>query len=329
MGNDTDEENGIKPEILLVEDDEDLLYNTEMILVFNGYKVITAKNGKEGLEKLASLQQSPDLVISDIMMPEMNGYDLFKELSRHPQWNLVPFIFVTAKSSPEEVRFGKTLGADDYLTKPFVEKDLLATVAGKIARGRKHRTVSNQIKENLLASLQLDFQLQASVDVKESVIVFLMVWDEVMGPELLDSFPPVKALPFDLDRLGVQLFHASATVYGPERYYDSQGVLLHVANINMDGYLFFDTSSDEGIRGGRRQFMLSALAPKINYLESLRIKEFFEAVSVMMKKRDSLAVPHGENECQEYWRKITNILTSPVLDVNYAAGNGSFLKKEV
>ncbi|MFW9997192.1 MAG: PleD family two-component system response regulator [Candidatus Odinarchaeota archaeon] len=160
------ERDGVKPVILLVEDDEDLLHNTEMILAFNGYQVIIITNGKEALQKLVSLQQPPDLVISDIIIPEMNGYDLFKELSRHPQWHLVPFIFMTAKSSPEEVRFGKTLGADDYLTKPFVEEDLLATVAGKIARNRKHRAVSNQIRENLLASLQLDHHPPLPVDMK-------------------------------------------------------------------------------------------------------------------------------------------------------------------
>ncbi|MFW9994279.1 MAG: response regulator transcription factor [Candidatus Odinarchaeota archaeon] len=304
---------GVKPVILLVEDDEDLLHNTEMILEFNGYRVITATNGKKALQKLASLQQPPDLIISDIMMPEMNGYDLFKELSRHPRWNLIPFIFVTAKSSPEEVRSGKTLGADDYLTKPFVEEDLLATIAGRIARSRKQRTVSNRIRENLLASLQLEPHLPLPADMKESVTVFLMVWDEVFGPALRGSFPPSTDLPFSLERLGAQLFQASVTVYGQGDYHAAQGVLLHIANIGLDGYLFFDTVDGEGIRDGRCQFMLSVLAPEINYLESLGIKELFEEFSSKIKTGNYLSSQFNGQQCRMYREKITRILTSPFM----------------
>lgn len=300
--------------ILLVEDEDDL-YDTEMILEFNGYQVITAKNGKEGLEKLANFQQPPDLVISDIMMSEMNGYELFREISKHSPWNLVPFILLTAKSSPEDVRFGKTLGADDYLIKPFTEEDLLASVAGKIARSKNHREASNYIRDNLLAALQPDPHPQLSGEMKESAIMFLMIWDETIGSELKAAFPPSRNLPFNLGRLGVQLFQASASVYGPERYYEAKGVLLPIVNINMDGYLFFDTVRDEGVRGGRRQFMLSLLAPKINSLESLRIKEFFEELSARIKNGGILFF--DEDSCRECWEKIIDILTSPVLDAKY------------
>ncbi|MFW9997696.1 MAG: PleD family two-component system response regulator [Candidatus Odinarchaeota archaeon] len=307
------ERDGVKPVILLVEDDEDLLYNTEMLLAFNGYQVITATNGKEALQKLAGLQHPPDLVISDIIMPEMDGYDLFKELSRHPQWNLIPFIFVTAKSSPEDVCFGKMLGADDYLTKPFLEEDLLATVAGKISRGRKHRTVSDRIRGNLFASLQLDPAPRPLADMKEQVIVFLVVWDEAMGPELKGAFPPVATLPFNLNRLGVQLFQASVTVFGPGDYHGAQGVLLHVANIGLDGYLFFDTTGIEGVRSGRRQFLLSVLAPEINYFESLRIKELFEDFSSRIKTGNYLSNQFNDQQCRHFWEQITRILASPLL----------------
>ena len=81
------------------------------------------------------------------MMPEMDGYEFFREISNNPRWNRIPFLFLSARTTPKDIRFGKLLGADDYLTKPFDEKDLLAILSGRIARSKRVDALNNKIDE--------------------------------------------------------------------------------------------------------------------------------------------------------------------------------------
>jgi len=108
-----------------------------MTLEHNKCQVVIAENGKKGLEVLSELKDRPDLIICDIMMPEMNGYDFFDAVSNDAAYGDIPFIFLSALDTPEDIRLGKILGADDYLTKPINEDDLLAVIAGKIKRSKK------------------------------------------------------------------------------------------------------------------------------------------------------------------------------------------------
>ena len=94
------------------------------------------------------------------------------------------------------------------------------------------------------------------------------------------------------------------SLYGQQGYFDSQGVLLRIANIERDGYLFFDKTDDSEVRGGKRQFMLVSLAPRIGYLESLRIKEVLEEHRNLIKQ-DNLG------DLPKYYQKTTEILTTP------------------
>ncbi|MCK4848744.1 MAG: response regulator, partial [Candidatus Heimdallarchaeota archaeon] len=109
----------MNPTILVVEDNPDVLFNIQVALEANEYEVETASNGKKAIKKLSEMGKNPDLIISDIMMPEMDGYDFFNIVSQNSVWSRIPFVFLSAKSKPEDVRFGKILGADDYITKPF------------------------------------------------------------------------------------------------------------------------------------------------------------------------------------------------------------------
>lgn len=124
--------------ILLIEDDKNIRENTADILELSNYKVETAENGKIGVEK--GKQLHPDLILCDIMMPVMDGYEVLEALSKDHTMASIPFIFLTAKSERSDFRKGMTLGADDYLTKPFDERELLAAIErrlGKIAFLRK------------------------------------------------------------------------------------------------------------------------------------------------------------------------------------------------
>ena len=139
----------MKPLILVVEDNLDLLYNLKLLLETNNYNAITAKNGKEAINILSHMEEIPDIIISDILMPEMNGYEFFQAISNNLRWNRIPFLFLSARTTNKDIRFGKLLGADDYLTKPFNEKDLLAILSGKIARNERIKALNNKVNETL------------------------------------------------------------------------------------------------------------------------------------------------------------------------------------
>ncbi|MCC2547792.1 response regulator [Hymenobacter sp. BT175] len=118
--------------ILLIEDNDLIRENTAEILELSGYNVITAENGKIGVEK--ALTTRPDLVVCDIMMPVLDGYGVLHIFNQNPQLAGVPFIFLTAKTERTDLRRGMELGADDYLTKPFDSSELLSAIAGRLSR---------------------------------------------------------------------------------------------------------------------------------------------------------------------------------------------------
>jgi len=118
--------------VLLIEDNLEMRENTAEILELASYDVITAENGKLGV-KLAQ-EHKPDLIICDIMMPELDGYGVLHILSKDPNTATIPFIFLTAKSDRNDFRKGMNLGADDYLTKPFDETELLDAVQSRLKK---------------------------------------------------------------------------------------------------------------------------------------------------------------------------------------------------
>ncbi|MCT8340628.1 response regulator [Flavobacteriaceae bacterium TK19130] len=120
------------PKILLIEDDTALRENTEEILGLSDYEVSTAPNGRIGIEKAKS--ELPDIIICDIMMPEVDGYGVLEALSLEESTKYIPFIFLSAKTEHKEIRKGMDLGADDYLTKPYEEEELLSALESRLAK---------------------------------------------------------------------------------------------------------------------------------------------------------------------------------------------------
>jgi len=118
--------------ILLIEDDKAVRENTSELLALANYQVITANNGKIGLA-LANTHR-PDLIICDIMMPELNGYGVLQILYKDPKTQHIPFIFLSAKSEHKDIRKGMNLGADDYITKPFDESELFSAIESRLAK---------------------------------------------------------------------------------------------------------------------------------------------------------------------------------------------------
>lgn len=148
--------------VLLIEDDPVLRENTAELLELANYKVDTASNGRIGLSK--ALEAQPDIIVCDIMMPELDGYGVLEGLSKHEEAKFIPFIFLSAKTEHKDVRKGMELGADDYLTKPFEEEELVNAIESRIAKAAilkdrhdakgLHQTPYFQTHEDTIKNLQ-------------------------------------------------------------------------------------------------------------------------------------------------------------------------------
>ncbi|WP_299111296.1 response regulator [uncultured Winogradskyella sp.] len=131
--------------VLIIEDNEIVRENTADILELAGYSTATAENGKVGVKKAKELL--PDVIVCDIMMPELDGYEVLQDLNQNTNTARIPFIFLTAKTEKIDMRKGMNLGADDYLTKPFSEKELLEAIDCRL---RKH----DFLKEHYSSSIE-------------------------------------------------------------------------------------------------------------------------------------------------------------------------------
>lgn len=118
--------------VLLIEDDTILRENTAELLELAGYEVATAPDGIKGVE--AAVSGMPDVIVCDIMMPEMDGYGVLESLTAKSATKGIPFIFLSAKTERGDIRKGMELGADDYLTKPFDEDELVGAIESRLAR---------------------------------------------------------------------------------------------------------------------------------------------------------------------------------------------------
>ena len=120
--------------ILLIEDNEALRENTAEILSLANYQIMTAENGKIGVEK--AIANPPDLIVCDIMMPVLDGYGVYQIISKHPDLQHIPFIFLSAKSERTDLRKGMEMGADDYITKPFSDSELINAIRARLEKVR-------------------------------------------------------------------------------------------------------------------------------------------------------------------------------------------------
>ncbi len=122
----------MKQHILLIEDNDEIRENTAEILELSNYKVSTAANGKAGVE--LAMNDKPDLIICDIMMPVLDGYGVLHLLGKNEELSSIPFIFLTAKSERTDFRKGMEMGADDYITKPFTDVELLNAIDSRLKK---------------------------------------------------------------------------------------------------------------------------------------------------------------------------------------------------
>ncbi|WP_193211302.1 response regulator transcription factor [Luteolibacter marinus] len=122
----------MKKTILIIEDEPEMRRNLATILRLEKFNPVVAENGRVGVA--TALQEKPDLILCDVMMPELDGYGVLGQLRAEPVTKATPFIFLTAKGEKPDIRSGMNLGADDYLTKPVAKAELLAAIGSRLTR---------------------------------------------------------------------------------------------------------------------------------------------------------------------------------------------------
>ena len=168
--------------ILVVEDAQSLRKDVLEMLGFEGYQGIGAENGLIGVQK--AREYLPDLIICDIMMPEMDGYGVLEELRKDPKTATIPFIFLTARTERIDMRTGMEKGADDFLTKPFHAAELLATVRTRL----KRKEIEEQQKEEAIGDITSNIMMALPHELRTPLNVILGFSDLLMvDSQLMDA----------------------------------------------------------------------------------------------------------------------------------------------
>jgi CheY-like chemotaxis protein len=156
--------------VLIIEDNDDIRENVIEILELAGYQVSSANNGKAGVE--LAFQDMPDIILCDIMMPEMDGYGVLYMLSKRPETIAIPFIFLTAKAEHFDRRKGMEMGADDYLTKPFDDMELLNAIESRLKKKEGQQAFYSKSLDGLAALKKIIEERKARPFKKNQVIYY-------------------------------------------------------------------------------------------------------------------------------------------------------------
>jgi CheY-like chemotaxis protein len=260
--------------ILVIEDNKEILENTAEILELSHYHVLEASNGKEGVEK--ALSTKPDLILCDIMMPEIDGYGVLHIIQKNPDLQNTPFIFLTAMTEKEEIRKGMSLGADDYITKPFDPTDLLNTIESRLRK-------SDLLKQRISGGLK---------GVNELIAI-------VSGEKALDEF--IQGRHYDVYRRKQRIYNEGNH---PVRLYYVQKGRVKVYKTNDEGKELIVKIVNEG-----EFFGYAALLENMVYQEYAETLEDAEIVSIPRTEFEELM--RGNSEVT---RKFIKLLAHDVAE---------------
>ncbi len=257
--------------VLIVEDDEGIHENLRILLEFNDYRVKVAKNGNDALKQLLDLQKLsvyPDLILCDIIMPEMNGYDLFRILSMNSNWNTIPFIFLSALSYPEDIQLAKSLGVDDYITKPFKEEELLSLIKDKLEKNKKIGSTNSKDNNNSLKSL---------LDENNSLIMFHITLNANNDINICNTYPYSKAIEKFVKIIGKKFIQSDNVKI--ETFMDDLNQTFFYSdfnNLNIQGSFLLDYKAREK----DQKYILGVFSDNMSYFDSLNIKKIIREISV-------------------------------------------------
>ncbi len=223
----------MKKKILVIEDEHAIRLNILDILEMEGFESIGADDGREGIA--IAKKHLPDLIICDILMPKLDGYDVLAELRSDPSTTAIPFIFLTAKTTREDFRQGMNLGADDYLTKPFEIEELINAVKTRL---EKHVTLKEQLeKAEIPPSFVLPEELQASLNVVAEFSEFLANPDMLKDQEAFLAMG--KEFRESVDRLRRQiekyLLYAELQMIPQDP--EKEKAWMHTGTINTESFI--------------------------------------------------------------------------------------------
>jgi CheY-like chemotaxis protein len=289
----------MEPTIFLIEDDDVLVKNLKIFMEMHNFQLISASNGKEGLELLSNLNQNPDVIISDILMPEMDGYDFYMKVAENSEWSRIPFFFLSGKAEPDDVRFGEILGADDYITKPFKSKELLKRIKKTIKKHSKISKDSKVIEEELKEILKFEEPSLKKYRRAEFFYIYYMVWNNESEPILKDYFPKNEIPSLNLKGLTSQLYSTLIKMYKFEELSESSQFTLRVVRDLVDAYALIDkleykSQNEEGT------FMLCAITPNSHYLQSQMIRDVLSKIATKIKA-------NKEWNIKDYWELLLDI----------------------
>lgn len=260
--------------ILVIEDNNEVRENISEILELSDYTVITADNGKQGVE--LALQHTPDIIVCDIMMPELDGYGVLHLLNKHIQTFGIPFIFLTAKSEKADLRKGMELGADDYLTKPFDGIELLNAIEIRLKKAEWIKQHASKNKRDINAFIN---------DVKQASNIQLTSEER----ELYD-------------------YKKKEMIYGegqkPKAVYYVKSGKIKIYKSNDDGKELITA-----ICGSGDFFGYTYILEEINYKENAQVLE--DAELMLIPKEDFVTLISGDSQVAKQFIKL---ITRNVLD---------------
>lgn len=289
----------MEPTVFLVEDDEALVQNLKIFMEMNDFKLISAFNGKEGLEILSNIDFLPDLIISDILMPEMDGYDFYMKVAENSEWSRIPFFFLSGKAEPDDVRFGKMLGVDDYITKPFKAKELLKRIKKTLKKHIKISKDSKILEEELKEILKFEEPSLKKHRRADFFYIFYMTWNNESEPILKDYYPKNEIPSLNLKSLTSQLYSTLIKMYKFEELSESSQFTLRVVRDLVDAYALVDKMEDNS-QDEAGTFMLCAITPNSHYLQSKMIRDVLSKIASKIKV-------NTEWNVKEYWEQLLEI----------------------
>lgn len=286
--------------VLLIEDDDVLVRNLRVFLEMNNFSLISAYNGKKGFDLLSNLEKLPDLIISDILMPEMDGYDLYMKVSENHKWSRIPFIFLSGKAEPDDVRFGKLLGADDYITKPFNSQEFLQRIRKIIQKNLEIQKTSKVIEQELKEILKFEEPSLKKHRRADFFYIFYLVWNSETGPEIKDFFPKNEISSLNLKELTAQLYTTLIKIYNFEELSETNQFTIRVVRDLVDAYALVDKLEVNLSQNGADTFMVCAITPNSHYLQSKAIKEVLGKIAVIIKGDIELNI-------KDYWEQLVKL----------------------
>jgi len=292
--------------ILVIEDDRVIRENILKLLKAEGFDVTGAENGALGLN--AAVSSLPDVILCDVMMPELDGYEVLVALRSHPVTATVPFVFLTGKADRSEVRQGMELGADDYLTKPFTKAELVGAISSRLKKQaalaqQQHnlRSQSNellqeaadkleQIKTSLCDALEREeFQVyyQPQVNLQTGKIMSAEALVRWLHPEK-GLISPAEFIP-DAEETGfiVQLGEwVLQTACRQMQVWQNAGFSLQQVAVNLSPRQFHQPNLSSRVAEILAEIGLSPSSLELELTESLMVKDAESAIATLQQLKD-------------------------------------------